>query len=190
MPITDKHIITQEEILSLFNEKKRYICIADSYVKDTVVAEEMVSQCLFQLMLSKDSQYVHSPKTFFATVIKNRCLNYLKKKKMECGFEQLDSRCAWMDADIERLSSSGCREVKIDIMDLLEKCRKQMPELTYEVFMARRIDKKSYKELAEMFKMPETTVHFEIYKASRIFRREFKDYRVFSFAIFLASFIS
>lgn len=65
-----------------------------------------------------------------------------------------------------------------------------MPELTYEVFMARRIDKKSYKELAEMFKMPETTVHFEIYKASRIFRREFKDYRVFSFAIFLASFIS
>lgn len=65
MPITDKHIITQEEILSLFNEKKRYICIADSYVKDTVVAEEMVSQCLFQLMLSKDSQYVHSPKTFF-----------------------------------------------------------------------------------------------------------------------------
>lgn len=119
MPITDKHIITQEEILSLFNEKKRYICIADSYVKDTLVAEEMVSQCLFQLMLSKDSQYVHSPKTFFATVIKNRCLNYLKKKRRECGFEQLDSRCAWMDADIERLSSSGCREVKIDILDLL-----------------------------------------------------------------------
>lgn len=113
-----------------------------------------------------------------------------QEKRRECGFEQLDSRCVWMDADIERLSSSGCREVKIDILDLLEKCRKQMPELTYEVFMARRIDKKSYKELAEMFKMPETTVHFEIYKASRIFRREFKDYRVFSFAIFLASFIS
>lgn len=190
MPITDKHIITQEEILSLYNEKKRYICIADSYVKDTVVAEEMVSQCLFQLMLSKDSQNVHNPKTFFATVIKNRCLNYLKRKRREYGFEQVGSRCAWMDADIERLSSSdSSKEAKIDILDLLEKCRKQMPDLTYEVFMARRIDKKSYKELAEMFKMPETTVHFEIYKASRIFRREFKDYRVFCFAIFLASLI-
>lgn len=43
-----------------------------------------------------------------------------QEKRRECGFEQLDSRCVWMDADIERLSSSGCREVKIDILDLLE----------------------------------------------------------------------
>ena len=65
-----------------------------------------------------------------------------------------------------------------------------MPDLTYEVFMARRIDKKSYKEIGEMFKLSQTTVHFEIYRASKIFRREFKDYHVFCLAIFLSTFIS
>lgn len=189
MPRREKHIITQDEILSLYNEKKRYIYIADSYVKDTVMAEEMVSQCLYQLLLSKDSQYVLDIKSFFATVIKNRCLNYLKKKRMECGLDQ--TRCAWIDTDIKRLSSSrNSEEAKIDILDLLEKCRKQMPDLTYEVFMARRIDKKSYKEIGEMFKLSQTTVHFEIYRASKIFRREFKDYHVFCLAIFLSTFIS
>lgn len=191
VPRREKHIITQEEILSLYNEKKRYIYIADSYIKDTVVAEEMVSQCLYQLMLTKDSQYVLDIKPFFATVIKNRCLNYLKRKRVECGFDQIGKRCAWIDTDIERLSSSSnCEEAKIDILDLLEKCRKQMPDLTYEVFMARRIDKRSYKEIAEMFMLSQTTVHFEIYKASKIFRREFKDYHLFCLAIFLSTIIS
>lgn len=151
----------------------------------------MVSQCLYQLMLSKDSQYVFNPKTFFLTIIKNRCLNYLKRKRIECGLEHIGKRSVWMDTDIERLSSSAnSEEAKIDMLALLEKCRKQMPDLTYEVFMARRIDKRSYKELSKMFMLPETTVHFEIYKASRIFRQEFKDYHVFCLAIFLATFIS
>lgn len=190
MPVAGKHIITQEEILSLYNEKKRYICIAESYVRDKVVAEEMVSQCLYRLLISMDSQYVSNAKSFFVTVIRNRCLNYLKRQRQECGLDRIGRRSVWMDTDIERLSSSGNgEEAKIDLLDLLEKCRRQMPDITYEVFMARRIDKRSYKEIARMFGMPETTVHFEIYKASRIFRREFKDYRVFCLALFLATFI-
>lgn len=183
----EKHIVTPEEILSLYNEKTRYIRIADSYVRDTVVAEEMVSQSLYQLMLAGDSQYVMDIRSFFATAIRNRCLNYLKRKRRECGLDRDGKRCAWIDADIERLSSANySEETRMDLIALMEKCRKQMPDLTYEVFMARRIDKKSYKEIAGMFNIPETTVHFEIYKASKIFRREFKDYHVFCLALLLS----
>ena len=84
----ERHLITVDEILSLNKEKLRYVTIAEGYVKDRSIAEEIFSQCLFKLVGTADSQYVSDPRAFFVTAIKNRCLDFLKRKRRECELNE------------------------------------------------------------------------------------------------------
>ena len=172
----EKHKITLDEILGLNKEKARYVAIAESYVKDRSVAEEMFSQCLFKLVQSMDSQYVSDARAFFVTAIKNRCINFLMRKRKECGLNEY-SLIERTDTEIKRLSEQCSREeFRVDVAELIAKCRKQIPDLTYEVFMAKRLDRMSYLEISRMFRISTDRVNYEIKKALKIFREEFKDY--------------
>ena len=172
----DRHIITVDEILNLHKEKIRYITIAESYVKDRSTAEEIFSQCLFKLVQTMDSQYVSDPRAFFVSAVKNRCINFLKRRRRECGLNEY-SLVERTDTEIKRLEKQcGQEEFKTDLPEILAKCRKQMTDLTYEVFMAKRLDRMTYQEISKAFMISTTRVNFEIQRALKIFRKEFKDY--------------
>ena len=172
----DRHIITVDEILNLNKEKVRYITIAESYVKDHSTAEEIFSQCLFKLVQTMDSQYVSDPRAFFVSAVKNRCINFLKRKRRECGLNEY-GLIERTETEIKRLEKQCSQEeFKTDVSKILAKCRKQMPDLTYEVFMAKRLDRMSYQEISKVFMISASRVNFEIQRALKIFRKEFKDY--------------
>ena len=172
-----KHIITIEEILSINKEKIRYITLAYSYVRDYSCAEEIFSQCLFKLIQTKDNQYVSDYRSFFTASVKNRCINYLKRQKKACELNQNNRRKERIDIEIERLTAQcGQEEFQTDCPALLEKCRSRMPDLTYEVFMAKRLDRMSYIEISKMFMISRSRINYEINRALKIFREEFKDY--------------
>ena len=40
------------------------------------------------LVRTADSQYVSDPRAFFVTAIKNRCLDFLKRKRRECELNE------------------------------------------------------------------------------------------------------
>ncbi len=62
--------------------------------------------------------------------------------------------------------------------------RRLLPELTYEIFTAKRLSGMSAKEIAKQFGITERRVNFEIQKASKVFRQVFRDYFVlFAFAV-------
>lgn len=174
---SEKHIITANEILSIFEERGRYLALANSYVKDFSTAEEIVQQCIFGLVQAKDSQYVYDPKAFFASSVRNRCLNYLKRRSRECSIddgsglkERIDLEIGWLE------SGAGTEESLTDFPELLKKAREQMHALTYDVFMAKRLDRMSYKEISRMFRISESRVHYEMHRAAGIFRKVFSDY--------------
>lgn len=172
-----RHIITIEEILSLNKEKVRYITLAYSYVRDYSCAEEIFSQCIFKLIQTKDSQYVSDCRAFFATSVKNRCINYLKRQQKECEMNQNERRKERIGIEIERLTVQCAQEeFQTDFPALLEKCRSQMSDLTYEVFMAKRLDRMSYMEISKMFMISRSRINYEINRALKIFKDVFKDY--------------
>lgn len=182
----EKHIITANEILSLYEERRRYIVMANSYIKDFSTAEEIVHQCIFSLMQTKDSQYVSNPKAFFASAVKNRCLNYMKRKSRECSMDEdsglkirIDTEIAWLTAQ------SGSEEPRADFPELLNTAKSQMPMLTYDVFMAKRLDRMSYKEISQVFQISESRIHFEMSKALKVF----KDYDVFLVFLLVLDFL-
>lgn len=176
----ERHNITIEEILSLYKERIRYITLAYSYVKDYSTAEDIFSQCIFKLTQTKDSVYIYNLKFFFASAIKNSCINYLLRQKKECELKQDSIWLERFDVEIARLvTQTSHEEFTTDFPGLLEKCKKRMPDLTYEVFMAKRLDRMSYKEIGERFKISTSRINFEINRALKIFRDVFKDYLPF-----------
>lgn len=186
MTKNSKHIISTEEILSLYNERIRYITLALRYVRDSDKAEEIFHQCIFNLMQKKETQYVSNAKAFFSTVIKNRCLDELKKKKREFPLNQEGKNDTILDTDIERLTSQSSREeFSNDFPLLLCNCKEKLPQLCYEVFMAKRLDKMSNKEICDKFRISESRIYYEIQRALKIFRKEFKDYKIFFVVLLL-----
>lgn len=175
--VKGKHIITIDEILSLYKEKNRYITLANSYVRDYQTAEEIVSQCIFKLIQTKDDKYVSDARHLFATAVKNRCLNFLKQKRKECGISQDDGSLERIDLEIERLSRHCSKEeFRSDMESILGRCRNQMSDLTYEVFMAKRLDRMTYQEIGRAFNISRSRINFEIGRALKVLRKEFRDF--------------
>lgn len=163
----------------MYEERGRYAALAYSYVRDMSTAEEIVHQCIFGLMQTTGRRYVSEPKAYFASVVKNSCLNYLKRKSKECSIDDDCGLKERIDLEISRLAAqAGTEESSADFPALLKKAREQMPELTYDVFMAKRLDRMSYKEIARIFRISESRIHYEMHKAIRIFRKVFGDYGV------------
>lgn len=173
----EKHIITNEEIFSLYQEKVKFTTLAYSYVRDYSSAEEIFSQCIFKLIQEKDSQYVSDYRSFFATAIKNRCINYLKRHQKESGLDLDEMRRKRIGFETERLiEQCNQGESHTDFPVLLKKCRSRMSDLTYEVFMAKRLEKMSYVELSRIFMISKSRINYEINRALKIFRDVFNDY--------------
>lgn len=68
---------------------------------------------------------------------------------------------------------------------MLDRAVSRMPELTRRIFEGSRYENKSYKELAQELNIAFTHVNFEMRRALKILRKEFKDY-IFVLIILLA----
>lgn len=178
-----------EDILALNEKKVFYIRLACRYLRDYSVAEEMFQKCVFKLLDRREELFVVDIVPFFTTVIKNSCLNHLKARQRElASTESIDGCPAWIRADIERLSSQCDADgLRTDFPKMLEKCRKSLSPLAFDIFLAKRLENKSYKELSEQFNISENKIHSEIKKARKVFREVFKDYQVLALAIMLTS---
>lgn len=113
----------------------RYIVLAYSYVRDYSTAEEIFQECILNLMETREKHSVLNIKAFFASVIKNRCLNYMERERMGGRFGKGAARKEWIDVDIARLSAAGSEETacNIDFPKLIGNCRKRLPELTFDI---------------------------------------------------------
>ena len=182
MSSMEKHIITHEELTSLTLERTRYIRLAQIYVRDENDAEDIYHDCILLLISNKDRTYISDVKSYFSVIIKNRCLRYLKQKQRS---ESVDSdtdrfRQYFLTRLQENAEESAVRVA--DMPELFRKCEKRLPKLTLEVFEAKRLEKMSYKEIGKVYGISESRINFEIKRALKVFREEFKDYGLFLWA--------
>jgi len=168
-----------EDIRSLNKERIRYIKLAYSYVRDYSMAEDIFGESIFKLMDTVGELYISEASTFFLAMIKNSCLDYLGSSTYKAGQNRIFLDNAMLDEDIAVLSSDAAEEKPLYDMDfpqLLAKCKDKLPELSYEVFLAKRLDKMSYRQISKLFGIPEDKINYEMKKAQSVFRKEFKDY--------------
>ena len=172
---------SQQLFEQLFRQyKRKYLLIANSYVRDSKTAEDIVHDSFMAVWEHRDNINGANIEAYLYKVIRNNCLMYRRNQQIgQAVYEQikLKERSA-MDYYTRAIES--CDPDILFRNEILEICRaqlEQMPELTQQIFKARRLEGKSYKEIAEQFGIPQKKVDkpgsYQV--ASRI-ERLFLDY--------------
>ncbi|MBD8389344.1 RNA polymerase sigma-70 factor [Dysgonomonas sp. BGC7] len=173
--------ITSIEFGQLFQQyKSQFVIIARSYVRDAMVAEDLVMNCFISFWENRDkiesSQNIPS---YILVSIKRRCLNWLRDQSIHLKIQEdiHNSTLRLISSRIETLEANDPSSLFLEeISGIIEHELEKMPNQTRLVFIASRFEEKTYNEIGELFGLSFNQVSFEIRKATQILRLSLKDY--------------
>lgn len=161
---------------------KRSLIFVIGYVRDDMVAEDIVSESLIQLWNTMKNEEVNNPLALLTTILKNKSLNYLKHEEIKRqAFENISSVQA-RDLNYRILSLEACNPTNMyteEITRIIHEALKKMSELTKKIFIMSRYKNMSAKDIAEAVGLTIKSVEYHITKALKILREYLKDYLYF-----------
>lgn len=174
----ETHLLSNEDIQSIYDDRVRYLMIARSYVRDVAVSEDIFHDSMLFILENRNTLEIQNIKSYFVRMVISRCLNYLKQNARQ-GEIRESIRHAILEfesVDINSGKTGDRMALMSDVEDRLKECRKRLSQLCFDVFLASRISGLSHKEIADKFGISVRRVNTEIQKALEVFRSEFKDY--------------
>ncbi|MCD7926831.1 RNA polymerase sigma-70 factor [Bacteroidaceae bacterium] len=183
----------QEDIFSfnqLYKEyHKRFICFANTYVRDMTTAEDITVEAL---MFYWENKQMVDEKTnipaYILTIIKNKCLNHLRHQQIHEEYsDKIKDYHEW-ELNTRIASLQACEPYELlttEIEELVQQTLANLPEKTRQIFLLSRYENKSYKEIAALMNITPKGVDFHISKALKALQANLKDY----FPLFLYFFI-
>lgn len=179
-----KNMTSQIQYIRNFNllfeaHNKRFIRFAFSYVQDDDVAEDIVSESFMYYWENRESCVEKNISAYLLTIVKHKCLNYLKHLAIEqqaCS----DSKSIeeWdLQVRIDNLEACDPQELlSQEIQQLVTEAVQKMPELTRTILISSRYHSKTNKEISEEMNLSVKAVEYHITKALKILRVVLKDY--------------
>lgn len=166
--------------------KSRFTAIAYRYVRNNTVAEDIVSDSFmsfWELIVTKQKNIdkIDSP-SYILIIIRNKCLDWLRTQSRHTRIENqiYKLRKQVIDADIMSLEAFDPKELFCSEVALItQQTLNALPELTRNVFIAKRTAGMTYKEIASSYAISERKVEFELDKAMKQMRLSLKDYLPF-----------
>lgn len=152
----------RQEFEDLFRAEFTGLCyFAQKYVKDLEVAREIVQESFIQLWEKRDYMDAsRNIKSYLATSIRNKCLNYLRdNKKFDANILQLENLLE-LTAEPEHdflVEKELNNSIQIALDELPEKCK--------AIFVMNRYDNLKYKEIADKLGISVKTVEAQMSKA-------------------------
>lgn len=171
------------------NNKKRSFLFAKSYTHDVLAAEDIVSESFIKIWEIKKSKDLIEPEKLLYTIIKNKCLDYLKHEKVKReAFSQLNANST-RELEIRISTLEACDPDKIfakDVQKIISKTLEELPLQTRAIFEKCRLEGLDKKTVAEMFDITIKGVDYHLSKANASFKIKLADY--LSIVLFLVSF--
>ncbi len=157
-----RHIGKHEFAEKIMENRKRFYCIAYSYVKNEQDALDIISEASCKGLLHlKDLEGPDYFLTWMTRIVVNTAIDFIRKNSRFTGFQEVfQGQPAEIPA--ENISDSGPdQELLLDLynaMDILEP-----EERTYIVLYY--FEAYNFREISEMLKIPESTVKTRVYRA-------------------------
>ena len=173
--------ISAQEFGQLFMRyRDNFIAVARSYVRDEVVAEDIVAESFTNFWDSRSRIDIRTiPEAYILHMVKNRCLSYLRDRANRMRILQQmheDSYKAIM-AEIGVLGKDETGLIfESDIAAIFQRLLATVPESTRDIFLASRFDNLTYNEIAEKYGVSPRKVKREIQHVLGIMRISLKDY--------------
>lgn len=171
----------QKQFGYLYNQyRQRFVIIARRYVRDRMIAEDIVADSFVAFWNSRDklTSDTNLP-AYILTIVKNNCLNWLRSQQIHFRIEeQLASAQSRMtDANIRSLNAMEPGQLFAnDVQKIVSEAMLKMPQLTKEVFLMSRSSGMTYTEIAEELGISHRRVTSEMQTALSILRKALKDY--------------
>lgn len=151
--------------------------LSHHYLADMDEAKEVVQEAFVKLWemrenLNKDSNI----QNFLFTMVKNNCLNILKRKQMLLKHHE-KLKCMEMHYQYESLSRIGNNYLEFDeLREKIDLAIKNLPEHCRIVFEMSRFEELKNREIAEKLGVTQKTVEAHLTKALKILRHDLKEY--------------
>lgn len=157
-----------------------FVAVARSYVRDSMVAEDIVAECFAYYWENRDRiEIARSIPAYILTSVKHRCLNWLRDERNRLRVQQNihSQSLRTISQRIASLETHGHDSIFEDeIAAITARTIAGMPERMRAVFNASRLEDMTYRQIAEKFSLSLNQVDFEIRKASGRLSRALKDY--------------
>lgn len=178
---SDRNVLSAVEFNRVFAScRSRFEIVARRYVRNDAVAEDIVAESFMVLWENRERIARNKNiQAYVLTIVRNKCLDYLRAQNLHLQIEQNLHRLRQeiVLEDIRSLEAFDPREIFSDeVAAIVRQTLERMPELMRCVFIARRFEDKSYKEIGQMYGITPRRVEFELQKAVKEFRVALRDY--------------
>ncbi len=188
MPENTLTYITSTEFGLLFQQyKPQFVMVARSYVRDAMIAEDLVVDSFMTFWEHRDKiEITQNIPAYILTAVKRRCLNWLRDQSIHLRAQE-DIHSTALRILTSRLETLETNDPDAlfygEVSAIIKRELANMPDQMRRVFLASRFEEMTYKEVGEKFGLSFNQVNFEIRKATQILRHALKDYLPLLFAL-------
>lgn len=169
--ITQKKQITIEFENAFKEHYKGLHAYANTMLKDSEMAEEMVQNVFYKLWKSKDSVQVNqSIASYLYRAVYNECLNYLKHLKVRSAYQ------SHMVRSVDHINNAADRLRLKELEQHLDDAMKALPEQCRTIFQMSRYEELKYIEIAGKLGISVKTVENQMGKALSLLREQLHDF--------------
>lgn len=181
VPVSEPVAMTTAEFGRLFATwRTRFEAIACRYVRSAAVAEDLVSDSFMSFWENRGRISADvNLQAYILIIVRNKCLDWLRAQSLHMRIEQevYELRRRVVAADIRSLKAFDPEQIfSEEVAAIVRRSLDRLPELTREVFVARRFEEMTYKEIAQKYGITVRRVEFELEKAVKQLREALKDY--------------
>ena len=167
----------------------RLLRFAQEYVINREDAENIIQDVFMALWERRDDIKIHiSLASYLFVLIKNRCIDYLRRKKhAELGLQRMQENFTY-EQQMKLYSLEALDQAIVsgsDIEQIITRAIDSLPPKCREIFILNKIDGKKYREIAQKLNISESTVENQMSIALRKLKEQLKDYMpVFLFLMY------
>ena len=167
---------------------KRSFLFVKSYVRDDMIAEDIVSEALIHLWETTRKETVEHPMSLLLAILKNGALKYLKHQSVkESATETISSKMI-RDLNYRITTLQACDPEEIfssEITQIVDKTLQSLPEQTRRIFEMSRYESLSVKEIASELSLSTKSVEYHITKSLKLLRIALKEYLPIFYFLFI-----
>ncbi|MGB0525634.1 MAG: RNA polymerase sigma-70 factor [Flammeovirgaceae bacterium] len=176
-PSSEDHLIlevkqgNESAFRKLFDKfYKLLLAVAINFLKDIDAAKDVVQEVFFQLWKKRESLNINSSvEAYLKRAVINKSLNQIKYQKRLTGDDNLEHQHSSSYTVVEELQAAELHEALQQALDSLpERCRL--------IFVMRRLEGMSHKEIAEKLEISPKTIENQMTKALKVLKEAVRVY--------------
>ena len=154
---------------------------AERYVKEQVIAEDIVQDLFVRLWVKNDKIEINSSlKSYFFTAVKNRCFDHIKHQKVVSkSIQEIKSQVS------ENNNKTDQWFTESELQSIIDSSLEKLPPRCREIFQLSRFEGLKNQEIADKLGLSKRTVELQISNALKALRTDLKPY----LPVFIISFL-